>query len=166
MMHIQANIQWVPGDLAPGIAKMSTHLCLVTTSRMTGGTAPFPTYTFIARRGTNPPFTDLRKCNSDTKHVYKIQIKCTENFTTVPTCSGVLNTPSSGEDTEHWTLTSTQAKQAQTVYECNNTKENPLEINTTCRDSGEVFYTFYLNFVYEFVKIHVVVLARTRNGQF
>jgi hypothetical protein len=37
-------------------------------------------------------------------------------------------------------------------------KEN---FTKTCRDSCEVFYTFYFNFVYELMKIHVVVIAIT-----
>jgi hypothetical protein len=41
--------------------------------------------------------------------VHKIKIKCVENFTRVPTCFGMLNTPPSGEHTEHRILKSTQA---------------------------------------------------------
>jgi hypothetical protein len=43
--------------------------------------------------------------------VNRIKIKYLENFTGVPTCFGVLNTPSLGEHTEHWTLKSTTQAQ-------------------------------------------------------
>jgi hypothetical protein len=90
-------------------------------------------------------------CNSNIyfhKLVHKIKIKCISNLTRVPTCFGVLNTPSSGERTEHfpwrWCVKHIE----------------------TYRDFCEGLYTFYFNFMYELVKIHVVVIVRTRNGQF
>lgn len=42
--------------------------------------------------------------------VNKIKMKCLENFTTVPTCFGMLNTLSLGEHSEHWALKSAQAQ--------------------------------------------------------
>jgi hypothetical protein len=60
----------------------------------------------------------------------KIKIKCIEDFTKVPTCFGVLNTPSSEEQ---WSMFS--------VYSyrwC-------VQHTETCRDFCEVLYEFYFN---------------------